>query len=158
MVIWGGREQGASVGNPGMGREQGERERSWARRSKMEMGKFVGAGFEGGNRETGRKGERGAEDDRREMELEDRWRKDGTTVLRRRWRRREGDRRRGAAAAAVAAAATATYLWLGQGVAVVAAARMRATAAAAAVGRLTQPFVSSHSRGRRLLFLFSNDG
>ena len=55
MVIRGGREQRTSVGNPGMGREQGERARSWARRSEMEMGKFTGAGFDG---ETGKQGAR----------------------------------------------------------------------------------------------------
>ena len=33
-----------------------------------------------------------------------------------------------------------------------------AAAAAMAVGLLPRPSVSSHSRGRKLLFLFSNDG
>ena len=79
-----------------------------------------------------------------EMELERKqWRDDGVAVLRR-WRpkvaawgrrHREGDRRRGVAMSAAAVAA--------------AAARMRA--AVAAVGLLPRPFVSSHSRGRRLL-------
>ena len=36
-----GESRGASVRNPGMGREQGERVRSWARRSEMETGKFA---------------------------------------------------------------------------------------------------------------------
>ena len=63
----------------------------------------------------------------------------------------------GLRAAVVAVAATSS--WLGQGVGVVAAVgRMRAAAAATAVGLLPQPFVSSHSRGSRLLFRFLNDG
>ena len=64
------------------------------------------------------------------------------------------------AATAASAVTTEKYSWLGQGVVAAAARRCAAAAAAAAmaVGLLPRPSVSSHSRWRRLLFFFSNDG
>ena len=66
----------------------------------------------------------------------------------------------GARSAAAAGAAAEVSAWLGQGVAAVvaAAAQRRVAAAATAIGLLPRPSVSSHSRWRRLLSFFSNDG
>ena len=81
-----------------------------------------------------------------------------------RWRRRKGDWRRSAVTVtaavsrlrvAAAVVVMKTFSRLGQGVAaiVVAAARMCAGAAASTTVRLLpRPSMSSHSRGRRLLF------
>ena len=134
------------------GETRGEEEmesRTWRGCTEMEMEGGVAERF-------------GEEDDRRKVErVQWRWRRCWTAAT----AAKQGRRRRleggggGARSAAAAGAAAEVSAWPGQGVAaVVAAAARRRAAAAAAVGLLPRPSVSSHSRWRRLLSFFSNDG